>query len=346
MGYYTETGKTFKLFKGEDGLGQFQRIKLLCGTRMVFPFGMEAEKQLEILTYYVKVREQIYELVKFGDDFMCNEYDEEKNSVPENIIGIGNCDITVEDLDEMFGNWEEYVKKLKPATSENIEELVEKHPELESALVIENIFKAPDGKSYRDLKNLLDTLHTASPDDVRNALGALLENLEFDKLSRIEDATKIPKTYTINGKTKTIPSYTREIKKGEVWRVQFTRGVGHEIQDKRPALVISDDIRNATLGSIMCLAFKGSPVNPKHKHNQIEVVPSDIIYDGTEQLTKPKSRIELMNCYTLDRARFIDKYGELKPELFQTVLERFKKYYELPDDKIEPIEIDINEFFK
>ena len=119
MGYYTETGKTFKLFKGEDGLGQLKRIKLLCGTRMVFPFGMEAEKQLEILTYYVKVREkhknseQIYELVKFGDDFMCNEYDEEKNSVPEDIIGIGNCDITVEDLDEMFGNWEEYVKNYK-----------------------------------------------------------------------------------------------------------------------------------------------------------------------------------------------------------------------------------------
>ena len=339
MGRYTEEGKQFELFKGKEGLGQLQKIKLLCGTRMAYPFGLELSRQLEILTYYVKVREQIYELVKFGDDFMCNEYDEEKNSVPENIIGIGNCDITVEDLDEMFGNWEEYAKKLKPATSENIDALVEKYPELESALVIENIFEAPAGLTYDKLKNQLDALHTANPDDVRNALGALLRNLKLDGDSKAEDTTRTPEDYTIDGEVVSIPTYTREIKRGEVWLVQFSRGVNHEIQSHRPALVISTDRRNATLGTIMCLAIHSGKV--KYPASQVGIVPSDVVYTGRKQLNRKKSRIELVDCCTLDRARFLEKFGDLNPDKMQEVLEKFKKYYELPDDRIEPIDLDV-----
>ena len=105
MGRFTEEGKKFDIFKQEPQGGTRSRIKLLCGMRIVLPFGKELENKLEIIAYFVKTKGQIYEIVKYDDDFLCYEYDIDEIIIPENMIGIGNCDVVVEDLDAMFGDW-------------------------------------------------------------------------------------------------------------------------------------------------------------------------------------------------------------------------------------------------
>lgn len=331
MGRFTEEGKEFELFKNR------YKVKLIMVKHIVLPFGLEMENKTEILAYYCKSHDAFYQLVKYDDDFHCWEFEGDEIFIPENVIGIGSGEeITVGDLDAMFSDWEEYVKKLKPATDENINKLLEEYPILDKPVILEDIFKVGGGISYGNLKTQLDALHTAEPSKVKNALGALIKNLELEKDSQNEDATKIQVERIVDGKKKKTKEYMKTIKRGEVWRVNFTRGVGHEIQDERPALVISTDSRNATLGTIMCLGIEG--YEARHSNTQINIVPEDITYAGQLELDR-NSRVELVECFTLDRARFSKKYGILNPDKMQEVLEKFKKYYELPDDRIEPIEL-------
>lgn len=326
MGRFTEQGKEFELFSSEFPY----KVKLLYGDRVVFDIGEPYEQ----ITYYCKAHGETYRIRKSKNNFFCGKYilSDADLDDPEDVIGIGlDVEITVDDLDEMFGDWENFCKKLKPVNEDTIAELLEAVPELQEPMpdddveiIMEDAFRA--GHSYDDLKKKLDALHTANPTDIENALGALLYNLALDKRSADEDANKV------YGK------YRKVIKQGEIWKVQFTRGVGHEIQDVRPALVISENRRNAILGTIMCLGIEGYPVN--HADNQVGFHrDNDVTYVGTERLNKEDSRVELTQAFTLDRARFLKKYGTIKPEKLNEVLELFKKYNKLPNTS-EVIELD------
>lgn len=324
MGKFTEQGKQFDIFSPEFPY----KIKVLYGDKIVFDMG--ESNPFNQITYYLKAHGETYRIRLANDNFFCGKYELTDADIDEleDIIGIGiDVEITVDDLDEMFGDYESFAKKLKPVNADTIGDLYDEAPELDNSIfeaIMEDKFKA--GVSYADLKKKLDTLHTANPKDVENALGALLYNLSLDKRSANEDATKI------SGK------YRRRIKQGEIWKVQFTRGVGHEIQDVRPALVISDNGRNAVLGTIMCLGIEGYPV--KHTYNQVGFHrDNDVTYVRTERLNKEDSRVELSQVFTLDRARFIKKYGDIKPEKLNEVLVLFKKYYKLPNTS-EVIELD------
>lgn len=325
MGKFTEQGKQFDIFSTEFPY----KVVLLYGDRLAMDNGEST--LFEQITYYCKAHGETYRIRNSFDKFFCDEYvlDESDLDNVEDVIGIGlDVEITVDDLDAMFGDWENFAKKLKPVNEDTIDALLDAVPELQEPmpdLTMEDKFKAEI--SYADLKKKLDKLHSANAKDVENALGALLYNLSLDKKSEKEDATKI------SGK------YRRRIKQGEIWKVQFTRGVGHEVQDVRPALVISDNGRNAVLGTIMCLGIEGYPV--VHTYNQVGFHrDSDVTYIGTERLNKEDSRVELSQVFTLDRARFIKKYGDIKPEKLNEVLVLFKKYYKLPNVFPEPIELD------
>lgn len=328
MGRFTEQGKEFELFGSEFPY----KVKLLYGDRVVFDLGEPYEQ----ITYYCKAHGETYRIRKSKNSFFCGKYilSDADLDDPEEVIGIGlDVEITVDDLDEMFSEWENFCKKLKPVNEDTIGELLEEVPELQEPMpdddveiIMKDMFTADDEKTYEDLKSDLDKLHAVNPDDIKNALGALLYNLSLDKRSADEDATKI------YGK------YRKIIKQGEIWKVQFTRGVGHEIQDVRPALVISENRRNAILGTIMCLGIEGYPV--KYTHNQVGFHrDNDVTYVGTERLNKEDSRVELTQAFTLDRARFLKKYGTIKPEKLNEVLELFKKYNKLPNTS-EVIELD------
>lgn len=334
MGYYAEKGKEFELFQGQ------YRIKLLFGDKL--SYGEGDLKPFQI-TYFCKSHEKIYRIRKSEDKFICGEYELDETDIDDidDIIGIGaGLEITAEDLDLMFGDWEEFSKKLKPVTEENIDWLVKEVPQLNEPIILEDIFKVGGGVSYGSLKNQLDALHTADPSKVKNALGALIKNLELEKDSQNEDSTKLQVERIIDGKKKKTKEYTKVIKRGEIWRVQFTRGVGHELQSERPALVISTDKRNATLGTIMCLGIEGHEVI--FEESQVGIEKEDVVYIGTDEIDR-ESRVELTVCCTLDRARFLKKYGDLNPDKMQEVLEKFKKYYELPNDSVKQEEVESEE---
>lgn len=321
MGYYAEKGKEYEPFNGK------YKIKLLFGDKL--SYGEGDLKPFQI-TYFCKSHEKIYRIRKSEDKFICGEYELDETDIDDidDIIGIGaGLEITADDLDLMFGDWEEFSKKLKPVSEENIDWLAKEIPELKESmpdLIMEDIFRADSKFSYDKLKQKLDALHRTNPDDVRNALGALLANLTLDKKSQLEDSTKV------NG------IYAKEIKKGEIWKINNTRGVGHEVQSIRPALVISNDKKNATLGAILCIAIEGHDIEEHNADNQVRIDKNkDIIVKGTEKgLVKEISRLELTQVFTLDRARLLSKRCELTPDKLKEVLEKFKKYYELPDDSV------------
>lgn len=327
MGYYTEHGKQFDIFNPDFPY----KVKLLYGFRYEYNYKVDGESAEEIV-YICKAHGQTYMLYKSNYGFNCKKHTLNEMDIdePREIIGIGlDVEITVDDLDAMFGDWENYAKKLKPVNDETMAELLEAVPELKEPLdlTMEDVFVDTSGRSYEDMKKELDKLHAIDAKDIKNALGALLYNLSLDGRSKKEDATKV------DGK------YTRVIKHGEIWIVQFTRGVGHEIQGVRPALVISDNGRNARLGTIMCLAIEGYPAT--YTYNQVEIDKNnDVIYSGSEKLTKAVSRVELTEVMTLDRSRFLRKLGRLKPDKVNEVLTLFKKYYKLPNVLPEPVELD------
>lgn len=326
MGKFTEQGKQFEIFSPDFPY----KIKLLYGFRYEYGFEMEGEPAEEIV-YFCRAHGQTYRIAKNNYSFFSGKYilDEVDIDDRRDIIGIGlDVEITVDDLDEMFGDWENFAKKLKPVNDETMAELLEAVPELKAPmpdLTMEHMHTTT--KSYNDLKKELDALYASSPTDTANAIDALICNLKYDKKSKKEDATKV------DGK------YTKVIKRGEIWKIHNTRGVGHEVQSVRPAIVISDDDRNSKLGTIMCITLEGHAVfNPD---NQVAIDKNaDVIAVAGKELTSTDNRAELTQVFTLDRARFITKRGELKPEKLNEVLTQFKKYYKLPNVAPEPIELD------
>lgn len=330
MGKYTEQGKQFDIFSTEFPY----KVMLLYGDRLERNNGEST--LFEQITYYCRAHGETYRIRNSVDKFFCDKYilDEADLDDMEDVIGVGlDVEITVDDLDEMFGDWENFCKKLKPVNTDTIFELLESVPELQAPMpdeldiVMEDVFVS--SKKYDDLKKDLDKLYKKNPEDVKNALGALLRNLELDGHSAYEDSVKLGEYYK------------KIVRCGEVWFTEFTRGVGHEIQGNRPALVISSNNRNSKLGTVMCIAIEGYPVDPHHKHTQIEIDKNkDVTYTGTGILTEPLSRVELTSVFTLDRARLKTKVGMLKPEKLDEVKVQFKKYYQLPNVAPEPIELD------
>lgn len=327
MGKYTEQGKQFDIFSTEFPY----KVILLYGDRLATDNGEST--LFEQVTYYCKAHGETYRIRNSFDKFFCDNYvlDESDLDDIEDVIGIGlDVEITVDDLDAMFGDWENFAKKLKPVNEDTIDALLDAVPELQEPmpdLIMEDIHKAQ--MPYNKLLQKLNNLHTTNPTDTENALDAMLRNLAFDKKSNNEDATKV------DGK------YTKVINRGEIWKVHFTRGVGHEVQSVRPAIVISDNERNEKLGTILCIGIEG---HKAVEDNQIALdKDNDVITTGAELgLTREDSRAELTQIFTLDRARFLSKRGELKPEKLNEILVQLKKLYQLPNVDSEPVEIEVN----
>ena len=101
-------------------------------------------------------------------------------------------------------------------------------------------------------------------------------------------------------------------KRGEVWRVNFDPTVGAEIQKARPAVVVSSD-------AVGRLPLKmAAPITAWREtfagnlwHVRIDPTPST-------GLTKT-SAVDALQCRGMDIQRFLERLGELPPEVMDEI---------------------------
>lgn len=334
MGRFTEEGKKFDIFKQEPQGGTRSRIKLLCGMRIVLPFGKELENKLEIIAYFVKTKGQIYEIVKYDDDFLCYEYDIDEIIIPENMIGIGNCDVVVEDLDAMFGDWENYCKKLKPITEENIDKLLEEYPELNEGisesvdLIMEMYWFRRGSFSHlmQDIQNEYNSLAGKANKKFRNALKNKIDGALY--------------AYNLE-KTAVRPI----VKRGEIWKASIPVGVGSVSNGYRYVVIISRELHanNSRTVNVVNItsAIDHRTGNRKQIKNewQLEMTSADF-EDGA---LRDDSYVNIADLFTVDKLQLETRIGKVKDEFLKKIVGRVAEQISVFD---EPIEIDINEFFK
>ena len=94
------------------------------------------------------------------------------------------------------------------------------------------------------------------------------------------------------------------MKRGEIWTVDLNPGFGREVRKKRPALIISPDIYNKQLFTIVTVPFS-SQVPRLITPEMVLVAP-----DKINNLEK-KSVLLPVFIKAVDKSRFIKKVGKL-----------------------------------
>lgn len=304
MADYSKKGKEWDIFK----LDFPYKKKLLYSTH----YEIKQDKQIvqERTAYYLKAHGKFYR-ISLGEELECEELGGLCEDDFDNIVGIAEgIDIEVSDLDEMFEKRQEYNEKLKPANKENIKALKESIPNL----IMEDIYRASAGETFESLKRELEEQHRENPEDIKNALSAMLKQIKMDRDSE-----------NIRDFKRETNEYATTIKRGEIWWVDITRGVGREMQGGRTVIVISSDKGCEASPIITCIVMQKQQV--RDENYQEKVLPEDL---QSGRITE-ECRAELSGIVTLDRARFKNKKGTLKPEKFEQILGRVRDLYEFPD---------------
>ncbi len=109
---------------------------------------------------------------------------------------------------------------------------------------------------------------------------------------------------------------SREIKRGEIYRVDWSQGRGSEQSGVRPALIIQNDIGN-----------RHSPTTIVAACSTAEVKPYPFIVPVTRQESGlPKDgKINLSAILTIDKSCLGDKCGELSKEKMAEIDEAIKR---------------------
>ncbi|MEK7190081.1 MAG: type II toxin-antitoxin system PemK/MazF family toxin [Patescibacteria group bacterium] len=112
--------------------------------------------------------------------------------------------------------------------------------------------------------------------------------------------------------------FTRgEIKYGDILWTQFSPSVGHEFQDKRPALVIQTDRQLAASNLVTVMPLTG---NVKNKMKDDIVVEPD----GANNL-RSISIVKVYNIASCDYQRIVGKIGRCK----ESVMNKIKDYLQI-----------------
>ena len=109
---------------------------------------------------------------------------------------------------------------------------------------------------------------------------------------------------------------TREIKRGEIYWVDWAPGRGSEQTGKRPALVIQNDIGNRFSPTTIVAACSTAQSKPYPF-----IVP---VTKGESGLPK-ECGINLATILTVDKSRLVKKAGQLTEEKMNEVNEAIKK---------------------
>lgn len=130
MGWYSEQGKNFEIFMPD----YIYKVILLFGHVHSYYDDENDTEQLEI-TYFLKSHNKTYRIRKTDDNefifgnHVITELDVESF---DDITGIGiDVEITVDDLDAMFNDWEKFAKnRLRPVNESTLNNLCEVAPHL------------------------------------------------------------------------------------------------------------------------------------------------------------------------------------------------------------------------
>jgi len=95
-----------------------------------------------------------------------------------------------------------------------------------------------------------------------------------------------------------------DIKRGEIWMVNFNPGRGSEQKGIRPALVIQNDIGNQYASTTIVAAITTT----------IKKYPVTVLIARGEGGLKESSMVNLAQILTVDKGRLIKKLGQLRED--------------------------------
>lgn len=100
-----------------------------------------------------------------------------------------------------------------------------------------------------------------------------------------------------------------EVRRGDVWLVDFRSGRGSEQQGLRPALVIQNDVGNRYADTTIVAAIATT----------LKLYPVTVGIERGEGGLKQPSMVNLAQVLTLDKARLQRRLGSLSPETMAEV---------------------------
>lgn len=106
---------------------------------------------------------------------------------------------------------------------------------------------------------------------------------------------------------------------GEIWLVNYPKGLGHEYFKERPALVIESDeqIQKSNIFSIMAMTS-----------NTANIVDSDIFVEKTvENNLNSDSVLKCHHITGFDKSRFLKKIGVIDKKILLEVKQYLKKHF-------------------
>ena len=92
-------------------------------------------------------------------------------------------------------------------------------------------------------------------------------------------------------------------KKGEIYLVNFDPTIGHEVNKKRPALILSNDIHNQ-YSPLVTIAPLSSNTN--------KVYPFEIYVPKKSTGLNENSKIMIIQLRSIDKKRLINKIGNIE----------------------------------
>ena len=106
-------------------------------------------------------------------------------------------------------------------------------------------------------------------------------------------------------------------RRGEIYLVAFDPTVGHEIQKKRPAVIIQNDISNQYSPFTIVAAVSSQFGDPPH--------PREVLLPaGTRTGLRKPSAVILNHIRSIDRARLRKRLGTLDPATMRKIDEALK----------------------
>jgi mRNA interferase MazF len=102
------------------------------------------------------------------------------------------------------------------------------------------------------------------------------------------------------------------MKKGEIWRVRLPLGTGHTQAGERPAVIVQDDLFNASLPTVLIVPFTSAQAATRFAGTLV-VQP-----DGQNGLTTPSVAL-VFQLSAVDKRGCVKRLGVLDPSTLDLV---------------------------
>ncbi len=111
-------------------------------------------------------------------------------------------------------------------------------------------------------------------------------------------------------------SFNNDVKRGDIWIVNLDPTIGHEIQKKRPAIVIQNNIGNK-MSPITIIA----PITSQHIE---KIYPIEVFLAKNKSGLEKDSKALLNQIRAVDKKRLIQRIGEIDEETIEKLNDAIK----------------------